>query len=226
MIIVVCPGCRTKLKAKDELAGQVRKCPKCGGAVRVQRSASQPVGEAEETIALAEEVAPDQHVHGLVEEKLPPLDAPERLARSNRYLIFDPSKLMAAWENNGNGWMLRTSAGYISATRNPEKLPAQGIFTLVELHMEMTDEGVRLRGLSSYHLADRWALTLLERGDDDILAAIKGPGSLNKQQKAEVRKYLQESFMRSVWTGAHEVFDYLLSSDYHSPFVGVHIHRH
>ncbi len=220
MLIVTCPGCGIKLKAKAEWAGQRRKCGKCGAVILLQAAPAGLAASTERTVGLADEVAPDQHVHGLVEEHLAPIEVPERLSRTNHYLICDKSKLVATWQNNGNGWMLATSHGYISAVRNPEKLPAQGDFTLVEIHLRMTDEGLRLCGLSIYQLAARWALTNLERGDDAILASVKGPGSLNRAQKTVVRDYLQEHFMRGVWTGAQQVMDYLLNADYHSHSVG------
>jgi hypothetical protein len=215
MIVVICPGCQTKLTAKDELVGKVGKCPKCGKAVRIVK----PAG-GQETVALAEEVAPDQHVHGFLEEKLPPIQAPERLVRQNRYLICDKTKVFAAWENNGQGWMLKTSAGVINASRNSEKLPAQGEFTLVELKMQLTDEGLRLAGVMTFELAKRWAVTKLEHGDDRILTSLVGPGRLNKEQKSAVVKHLHEQFMRAVYSESHQVLDYLSNNDFHSPGVG------
>jgi hypothetical protein len=172
-----------------------------------------PTGE---TIAL-DEVAPQQHVQLDVEEKLPDIDTPKRLVRANRYLICDKTKVVATWQNNGEGWMLRTSHGPINATRNCEKLPAHGSFTFIELHMQMTEPGVRLCGLHCYRLAEHWALTTLDEGDHRILSRISGPGSLNKEQKATIRKYLIEEFMREVWQDSRDVMDYLANTDYHSP---------
>ena len=40
MIPCVCPGCGSKLEAKNRLAGRTVKCPKCGGPVDVPRSAA------------------------------------------------------------------------------------------------------------------------------------------------------------------------------------------
>lgn len=216
MIRITCPKCKSRLNAKKELAGQTRKCPKCGGPVVIPQPSETEDSSTNEAIAL-EEADPEQHIQISVEEKLPDIATPERLVRTNRYLICDKTKIIATWQNNGEGWMLKTSHGNINATRNCEQLPAQGIFTLVELDMLMMDQRMRLRAIHCYKLADRWALTALDQGDNSILARLTGPGYLNKEQKGAVRKFLIEEFMRDVWHDAREVMDYLSNTDYHSP---------
>jgi hypothetical protein len=148
------------------------------------------------------------------------VDAPTRLGRLNRYVICDPVRVIAAWENNGQGWRLRTDHGYASVARNPEKIPNQGDFKFVELRMAMLGDDLRLRGIQVYQLARHWALLALERGDDFICKSIVGPGSLVRAQKDAVRQQLQEKFMRTVWGDAAEVLDYLANGDYHSPGAG------
>ena len=64
-----------------------------------------------------------------------------RLDRRNHYVICDPERAVALWENNGKGWMLKTDAGLASATRNPEQLPSEGDFKLVELKFKACDDG-------------------------------------------------------------------------------------
>ena len=78
-------------------------------------------------------------------------------------------------------------------------LPTQGDFKLVELKFAMTPEGKRLAGLTSYQLAIRWALTVLDQGDEPIVGKITGYGSLNRDQKNAVRQALKDQFMRQVW---------------------------
>jgi hypothetical protein len=221
MIRVTCASCDVTLKAKDELAGQTRKCPKCGATVQIPEVAP----DAEEAAAAAEaddwagldEVAPDQHVHAALDHLLPKVERPERLTRLNRYLICDKAHLFATWESNGQGWMLKTNAGFVKASRNADQLPSQGDYTLVEMVMGMTDDGLRLQGIHCYELAKRWALTTLEQDDHKILSRITGPGHLTKEQKSVVQKFLREQFMRDVWQDAREVLDYLANLDYHSP---------
>ncbi len=201
MIRFQCPGCGSKLNAKDELAGQSRKCPKCGTAVTVPA-------------ALPEAV--DAHAERGSEEHLPTHHWPERLNRLNRYVIVDKSKLVSTWVNNGEGWMLKTNHGFIPANRNFELLPAQGDFKLVELDMELCNEALRMRGIIVYQLARRWALTNLDKGDDRILKSIAGYSGLNRDQKAIVMRCLKDLFMREVWESAEGVLDYLMNTDFHS----------
>jgi len=213
MIRFRCPSCRKQLNAKDELAGQTRKCPGCGTPVQVPQS-------SEETQPTA--VAPDVEVHAHVEvardqKGLAKFEHPERLDRHNQYLICDKSKLVATWENNGHSWLLNLGFGFGAASRNQEQIPGQGDFKLVELTIEMTEDGRRLKGVQTYQLAKRWALGALERGDDDILKKITGPGFLNREQKNIVRKRIRKQLLPQVWEDASEVFEFLTNQDYHSP---------
>jgi hypothetical protein len=223
MIRLTCSNCQTRLNAKDELAGQTRKCPKCAETIRIPEAPS-----AADTAAASgddewdglDDVAPDQHVHDALDHELPAIEAPERLTRLNRYLICDKTKLFGMWEGNGQGWMVKTSSGFVKARLNPDKLPSQGDFTLVELRMAMNDDGLRLSGIHCYELAKRWVLTTLEQDDHRILGRINGPGCLTKEQKSVVQAFLREHFMRNVWEEAANVLDYLSNFDYHSPGVG------
>jgi len=209
MIRFTCPGCGSKLNAKEEIAGQTRKCPKCGTAVTV------PAVSEEAGIAMSETA--DAHAQPASELHLPTHHWPERLNRLNRYLILDKAHLVATWVNNGDGWMVKTNYGFVQASRNFELLPAQGDFKLVELDMELRPEGLRLRGIVVYQLARRWALTNLDKGDDRILKSIVGYSGLNRDQKSVVLKCLKEYYMRNVWEQAQGVLDYLTNTDYHTP---------
>ncbi|MCR4413398.1 MAG: hypothetical protein NUV77_13340 [Thermoguttaceae bacterium] len=216
MIRVICSNCGSKLDAKDEIAGQTRKCPKCRQPVLI------PAAEAKAAIP---EPSPDASASSTM---APPAEAPvrhfvapERLIPHDRYLICDRTKVFAVWEGGSEGWLLRTDFGYTSVARNADKLPSQGDFKLVELRMSVEHEKPLLRGLAVYQLARRWALTTLVRGDDAILKTIIGPGSLNREQKSAVRKYLGERMMREVWGDNQAVLEYLANYDFHSPGAGV-----
>ena len=224
MIRITCGKCGSKLNAKDDLAGQTRKCPKCGEPVLIaapatrQEDETEPLAEVAEAHVARPDAGPDeeQHVNVSDGQSFASRDLPERLDRLNRYMICDKAHLVAAWENNGNGWMLKTNFGFVSAVRNHEQLPSQGDFKLVELRMTMTDNGLRLVGIRSYQLAKRWALTQLERGDDQVVSTISKLGFLNRDQKNVIRKAIRDQFMRHVWEDADNVLDYLASADYHS----------
>ncbi len=215
MIRVSCPNCGSKLNAKDELAGQTRQCPKCAQPVHIVADAA---GDPADGIGLDESLS-DEHVHVATEEHLPTVHLPERLNRDSHYLICDKTHLVAAWENNGSGWMLKMGAGFLGARRSRENLPTMGDFKLVELKFAITPDGKRLSGLASYQLVTRWALTVLDQGDDPIVEKITGPGFLNRDQKNAVRQSLKDQFMRPVWENAAKVLEYLANADYHSPGV-------
>ena len=228
MIRITCPGCGVKIKAKLKLAGQTRKCPKCGGKIvvptldelpddivkQLQAKAAEP-GSAAATKPAADKPVEIIHTNP-AEARLPVDDLPEGLDRTHRYLICDNSRLRAMWRDDGQGWMVKGVSGFVPARRNTENLPGHGQFTLVELELELGDEGLRLQAITSYKLASRFAMTKLALGDDDILRAVTGPGSLNREQKNAVRQSLNEQFMREVWGDSAEVVDYLGNADYHS----------
>jgi len=217
VIRVICPNCRVKLNAKDELVGQTRNCPRCGGVVVIAPAAEDEGPPATTAADVGAEAGP---TGGTQQAAMGHVDAPRRLGRLNRYLICDSLRVIAAWENNGQGWRLRTDHGYVSAVRNPEEIPNQGDFKLVELRMVMLGDDLRLRGIQVYQLTRHWALLPLKRGDDFICKSIAGPGSLVRAQKDAIRQQLQENFMRTLWGDATEVLDYLANDDYHSHGAG------
>jgi hypothetical protein len=207
MIRVICEGCKSTLNAKDELAGQTRKCPKCGAPVVVPEPVPTEILHTEGTS------------EGVGQTSLRQVDAPARLEKSNRYLIFDRAKPVAGWKGDGQGWMLKTTAGMISAERNQDQIPGRGNYTLVELKLASTDAGHRLGGIMSYQLS-RWALTKLGTDENSVLSSIAGPGCLNKEQKNAVRQVIRDEFIYDVWKDAQKVLDYLGNTDYHSPGIG------
>ncbi len=236
MVRIICPGCASKLNAKDELIGQVRDCPKCGHPIRIiadidldnlpitadSPAPSEPTpppseptpAPSEPTPALSEPMSPTAE-GGLVKP-----DVPKRLNRESHYLICGRTQLMAAWTNNGQGWLVKTESGLVSARRNSDQIPAEGDFKLVELKLELTADGRRLSGLRIYQLAARWALLALTHDDDEIAEKITGPGALNRDQKFVVRQALKDQFMRPVWENAAAVLGYLGNTDYHSHEIG------
>jgi hypothetical protein len=217
-----CPSCESKLSAKEKLAGQSRDCPKCGAPVEIPHPPPLEEAQSPEVHQFDPSIdeAGDSQIHGASDTKLPTIELPERLNRQHRYLILDKSKVVASWKNDGKGWQLMTVSGMVSAARNYEQLPARGEFTLVELKTDISDDGMHLDGLYAYELARSYALTRLQRGDDEICKAVKAPGSLNKQQKMAVRQSLRDQFMTHIWEEAEQVLEFLGNTDYHSPGVG------
>jgi hypothetical protein len=217
LIHFTCPGCHRKLVAKARMAGQTRKCPKCGTPVQIGDAAPSQAPQQESSVG-SEMATPDAVVaeSPAVGGGAIPHPTPERLDRHSHYLVCGPGHLIAAWENNGRGWLLKTTGGMVSAVRNRDKLPAEGDFRLIELKLAATEAGHRLEGITCYQLARRWALNSLAKGDDAILATVTGPKGLSREQKNVVRAAIKERFMREVWEKAEKVLEYLGNADIHS----------
>lgn len=212
MIRFICPHCGSKLEARDEIVGQTRKCPKCRNLVTVP-----PPGAPWRAAEPSKDGSPAVAQPPVEAAIRPPVSFPARLLPHNRYLICDRSGVFAAWEGGGQGWLLRTDHGYSPVARNPDKLPSQGDFKLVELQMSVEHERPLLRALRVFQLARRWALASLIRSDEAVLKTITGPGSLNRDQKNGIRQYLGQRMMREIWGDNQPVLDYLGNQDYHSP---------
>ncbi len=219
MIRVVCPQCESKFNAKDELAGKTRKCPKCGGSLKIPQPGQDDPTPKEKSPSQepAVDTAVKHDSFNPAAERLPTAPALTRLNRQNRYLIVDKTSVAATWKNDGRGWMIRLASGFSQAKPNRDALPAYGSFVLIELVMDHTDEGIRLTELKTYQLASRYAMTKLDKGDNEICEAISGLGHLLWEQKNAIRAIFPELFMRDVWGGAQEVLEFLANADYHSP---------
>jgi DNA-directed RNA polymerase subunit RPC12/RpoP len=210
MIHFACQGCGKKLHAKDELAGRTAKCPNCRQPITIPEAP-----EPSNAIPL-DDAEPGEHVIPASEEHVATLAKIERLNRESHYVICSRTHLMATWSNNGAGWMVRAGVGFLPAKRAKEKLPDAGEFQLTELKFTMTPEGKRLSGIASYRLVSRYALTVLDQGDDNIVEKIAGPGHLNRDQKIAVRQALKDQFMRPVYQDSTAVLEYLSGADVHS----------
>jgi hypothetical protein len=211
MIRVVCPSCGSKLTAKDKHAGQTKPCPKCGQPIYVM------VPEGVEVLPSIPVDEPDSNQLGLLGNKQRlQSHVLERLNKRNRYWICDLTHVIATWASDGKGWMLKTNAGMVSASRNREKVPCEGNFVLVELKMDTVGEGMKLTGITAYKIPQRWALPAIGESDDAICAKITGYGTLSKEVKGVIRLALREHFMYEIWEGATKVLEFLNSPDAHT----------
>jgi hypothetical protein len=219
MIRVICPNCEAKLNAKEHLLGHMRNCPNCG--VPFQITDADAAVASDGVPATASAPAPSEQPAAPVgPEGLPTHRLLDRLNRHYHYLVCDRTGLLASWQNNGEGWMLKTHTGMVPASRNRGQVLSHGDFKLVELKLQSNGPDRRLIGIRSYQLAEHYALSSLERGDDQIVDKITGPGRLNREQKNVVRTVIKDQFMYEVWKDGTEVLEYLASTDYHSPGVG------
>lgn len=217
MLRITCPNCQSKLNAKEKLIGQTRNCPKCKHPVLI----AAPQGDNATTTAQPEAVdetpavviEPRDEGDGLAQVR-PIADAVTELKAPNKYVICDRQRIIAVWE--GEGWQLKTPAGLISAKRNTEQIPSQGVFRLVELRVTRTPDAMYLTGILCHELTPRWALPAIGRGDNQILEKIVGPSGLTRDQKQIVRRYLQETFMPEVWRDNAALTEFLSNADQHT----------
>ncbi len=184
------------------------KCPTCGGVVQVPAAAG--------TVPLARPAAAAARVHDVEARQSLPMDAPARLDRQSHYLICGDTHLAASWQNNGRGWMLHTDFGLISATLNPEQLPSQGNFKLIELKLKMTAVGLSDRGPRRLPVGRPLGpdQPRSQRRPHPHRGGRPAPGWA--AQKDAVREAIHQQFMREVWEPSHKVMDYLANADYHS----------
>lgn len=226
MIQITCPNCQSKLNAKEKLVGQTRNCPKCKHPVLIQAPTQSQTDLTSEDAKPGETetpsivVTPRDEGEGLA--KVTAIADPvTELKSPNKYVVCDRQRIIAVWE--GDGWQLKTPAGLISAKRNTEQIPSQGVFRLVELRVTRTTDAMYLTGIVTHELTPRWALPAIARGDNQILEKIVGPSGLTRDQKQMVRRYLQETFMPDVWRHSDAIGEYLANADQHIQGVLVEI---
>ena len=83
MIRVICPTCKSTLNAKDKLAGQTRKCPKCGQPVLIGEPDASAESLANGSVDDAKDSADDAPDIALRQ-----IDVPERLRRGGPPFLF------------------------------------------------------------------------------------------------------------------------------------------
>lgn len=224
MIRFQCPSCGSTLNAKDSMAGQRRACPKCGEVVLIPSPVAEAVEIGSTQASLERPASPSEPPEAAEGAGESPATAglssrPTKLCRHFRYLICDRQRLLALWQNNGQGWQMRVDNGFASVSRHSDRLPTEGDFKLIELRIS-PDDGHRLTGLRVYQLARRWALRQLPRSDDAILKSIVGPSGLFREHKTIIRHQLETWLMPEVWEDSRAVVDYLSGQDSHSPGTG------
>ncbi len=224
MLRITCPGCQSKLNAKEKLIGQTRKCPKCGYDVLIQAPADAPADAPVPVQAQADNAAedtpvvqlePPQETEGLA-RVVPVAEPPRELKPPNKYLICDRQRIIAVWEGDGTGWQLKTPSGLISAKRNTEQIPQQGAFRLIELRIAHGADSIYVSGIVCHELTPRWALPVIARGDNLILDKIVGPSGISRDHKQMIRRYLQDTFMPEVWRKRDDLVEFLSNEDIHT----------
>jgi len=126
---------------------------------------------------------------------------PEFLGRYNHYLICNSKEVVATWEEDGKGWMVRVKDGFVRASSNPAQTPSMGTFVLIEIAIEVEGPIKRLTGVHAYLIPSAVALSRLSKSDHAILASLENRTTLSDRQKALVRQRVNAKFLPSIWEG-------------------------
>ena len=208
MIRHKCPHCGAKLKTTAELAGRQGRCPTCLGVVDVpeEQIAADYLAPRVELGSLAFEEGDDGPLPTAVADVTPEtagleFKPPELLGRYNHYLICNSKEVVATWEEDGKGWMVRVKDGFVRASSNPAQLPSMGIYVLIEIAIEVDGPIKKLKGVFAYAIPSAVALSRLGKSDHAILGALEGRAALSDRQKALVRQRVNAKFLPSIWEG-------------------------
>ena len=154
MIRIECPSCSAALKIPDELAGSKGRCPTCRGVVEIP--AAQPPASVPATVEKPISLAPAEPAAddgGLT------FKPPDRLGRKNHYLICNSRDVVATWQDDGRGWMVRVKDGFVKASQNPTQLPSMGNFVLIEIVITTEDFRQRLAAVNAFRLEGDFVMT-------------------------------------------------------------------
>jgi len=125
----------------------------------------------------------------------------------NHYLICDHKDVIARWENDGKGWMLRIKDGFTRAATVATQIPEFGKYVLIEVGVEQKEDGLHLKNITAFKLQANHALHKLSRGDDEILSTILTHAELTPHQGKLVRELVQQKFLPHVWSEVQALLD-------------------
>ena len=132
------------------------------------------------------------------DDSISPEDVPDHLAALNHYMVCDHKDVVARFEHDDRGWMVKLKDGFVRAKLVSGKIPQFGKFVLVEVGVKQADDGMHLDFVRPFRLADQYALTKLAKGDDMILSSITGRAELSTTQKGHVRELVKKHFLPHV----------------------------
>ena len=132
------------------------------------------------------------------DDSISPEEVPDHLGSLNHYMVCDHKDVVARFEHDDRGWMVKLKDGFVRAKLVSGKIPQFGKFVLVEVGVKQADDGLHLDFVHPFRLADQYALTKLAKGDDAILTGITGRAELNTAQKGHVRELVKKHFLPHV----------------------------
>ena len=198
MIRIRCPHCQEALKAPPSLAGKKGRCPACRGVVPIAAE----VARAAHAGPVASLGADNNNTATNEAEGLT-LSVPESLRRNCHYLICNSREIVARWDDDGKGWMVRIKDGFVKAIQNPKQIPSMGNYIFIEI--EITNTGVRqqLTGVHGFSLLSDFVLNkLTKKNENTILEGVAGTAELNDRQRALVRQQINAKYLPNIWEDA------------------------
>jgi hypothetical protein len=151
-----------------------------------------------ESSSLGSHIGGEKPAERSFDDSISPEDVPEHLGALNHYMVCDHKDVVARFEHDDRGWMVKLKDGFVRAKLVANKIPQFGKFVLVEVGVKQADDGLHLKYVKPFRLADQYALNKLAKGDDAILAAITGRAELNTAQKSHVRDLVRKHFLPHV----------------------------
>ena len=130
---------------------------------------------------------------------------PKHLDMMSHYLVCNHKDIIARWQSDGRGWLVRVKDGFARASTVASHIPQFGKYLLIEVGVERRDDGIHLRAVTAFRLQEHYALTKLVHGDDQILGTVNGIGELNPQQRSHVRALVHQKFLPHIWPELDEL---------------------
>ena len=192
MIRIRCPHWQEPVKAPDTLAGKKGRCPECHGVVPI------PTKETDAEVGLLSQKDPNEEA-GLT------LPVPEALRRNCHYLICNSREIVARWDDDGKGWMIRIKDGFVKAAQNPKQIPSMGHYIFIEIEITKSSARQQLTGVHGFSLPGDFVLNkLTKKNESTILEGVEGSTELNDRQRALVRQRINAKYLPNIWDDAIE----------------------
>jgi hypothetical protein len=130
---------------------------------------------------------------------------PKHLDLMSHYLVCNHKDIIARWQSDGRGWLVRVKDGFARASTVANHIPQFGKFVLIEVGVERRDDGIHLRAVTAFRLQEHYALTKLVHGDDQILSVVNGVTEPNPQQRSHIRALVHQKFLPHIWPELDEL---------------------
>ena len=130
---------------------------------------------------------------------------PKHLDVMSHYMICNHKDIIARWQSDGRGWLVRVKDGFARASTVANHIPQFGKYVLIEVGVERRDDGIHLRAVTAFRLQEHYALTKLVHGDDQILGTVTGVGELSPQQRSHVKSLVHQKFLPHIWPELDEM---------------------